>query len=76
MTTAAQVREAEHGARQARWKLRGLLVVDEAGASPEDLALAGRVRAAADPDAYDKALGDKRVNELFRRGVLKFGAAS
>jgi hypothetical protein len=75
MTTTAQVREAERLNRQRRVFLaRQFLVVDETGASEADIALAKRVKAAAmgDGAAYDKALADPRVNDLYLRGILKF----
>jgi hypothetical protein len=76
MTTLAQAREGEVSARQQRMALARLLMVDETTASPADLALCAKVRAAvADPAQYDRALAEPAVNSLFARGVLHFGGA-
>jgi hypothetical protein len=47
--------------------------VNEQAGDQHDLALAAKVRAAETPDEYDRALADKKVAVLFRRGVLSFG---
>ncbi|WP_298800071.1 hypothetical protein [uncultured Devosia sp.] len=73
MTTLAEALEAPKRAQQQRWALRHLLRVNEANASPEDLALIQRVQDVKTPDDYDRAIADKRVSELFRRGVLVIG---
>lgn len=70
---AAEAREAVRHAQDQRWKLRALVQVDETKALPEDKALLDRFRAITSPDAYDKALASKQVNDLFRRGVIKIG---
>lgn len=71
MTTAAEAREAVRHAQDQRWKLRALVQVDETKASAEDKPVIDRFRAITGPDAYDKALASKQVNDLFRRGVMR-----
>jgi hypothetical protein len=71
--TPAEAQEAPMLAQQQRFRLRALLRVNEQLADQHDLALAAKVRAVATPDEYDRALADKKVGDLFRRGVLHFG---
>lgn len=73
MTTVAEVRDAVRQAQEQRWRMRALIQVDEANASPQDKPVLDRFRAITGPDAYDKALASKQVNDLFRRGVIKIG---
>lgn len=77
MITVAQSREAERLAQLQRLANGRCLVVVEAGAGEDELALAKRVRAAAQGDgaSFDKALGDRRVDDLFQRGILAFQVA-
>lgn len=72
----ADAQDAPKLAQKQRFGLRGLLRVNELGASSEDMGLAAKVRAATTPDAYDKLLADKTVNALFCRGVLAFGGVA
>jgi hypothetical protein len=73
MLSPADAAAAPGLCQKQRFGLRHLLQVNEQLASPEDLALAKKVRAVTTPDAYDKALADKKVADLFRRDVLFFG---
>jgi len=73
MTTAAESREAVRLSQDQRWRLRPLVRVDEARATPEDRPVLDRFRAITGPDQYDKALASKQVNDLFCRGVIHIG---
>jgi hypothetical protein len=71
--TPKEAQEAPVLAQQQRFGMRSLLRVNEQLGDKHDLALATKVRAVATPDDYDRALADKKVGDLFRRGVLHFG---
>lgn len=73
MNTRADIAQAERLSQVQRHAAARWLVVDEAEASPEDLKLCGRVRAAAtDAHSFDRALANPDVGRLFQRGILKF----
>lgn len=74
MTTVSDILEAELLSRRQRRDGAKLLRIDETKATPVDLALFALIQDAAKGEGheYDRALADKVVNEMFRRGVVRF----
>lgn len=74
MTTVSDILEAELLSRRQRRDGAKLLRIDETKDTPGDLALFARIQDAVKGDGheYDRALADKAVNEMFRRGVVRF----
>lgn len=76
MPTISDIRAAERTAQLQRLENARLLRIDETKAQGGDLDLANRVLAAAKGDgaAFDRAIADRKVADLFRCGVLFFAS--
>jgi hypothetical protein len=71
--TVTQARQAEKAAKVQRFACLPMLKVNEAIASPAQLALYTTIKACKDADALDKFLSDEKVINNFRSRVFYYG---